>query len=128
VFSTAALVRECALGLAVNDIRNLMDNLHTQLEYKEFDTAMRAPTDSWPVLDRLHRAATPSEAPTSTAAAEPATAPRRAPAVAAEAAPHAGRSLLGRYAGAAEPAYLTPETARQMPLADVFARLELAGR
>lgn len=103
----------------MNDIRNLMDNLHTQLEYKEFDTAMRAPTDSWPVLDRLNRAAIPPEAPPATVAPEPAAiAPRRA-----------GRSLLGRYADAAEPAApVTSEAARRLPLAEVFARLELAGR
>lgn len=114
----------------MNDIRNLMDNLHTQLEYKEFDIAMRAPTDSWPVLDRLNRAAILPDAPAATVAPEPAAiAPRRAPVVATQAAPasRAGRSLLGRYA-APEAAASTPEAARQMPLADVFARLELAGR
>ncbi|CAN7148510.1 hypothetical protein LJR219_000062 [Phenylobacterium sp. LjRoot219] len=95
---------------------------------------MRVPTDSWPVLDRLNRSAIPPEAPTPTATAtvarEPAViAPRRA-AVEVEAAParRAGRSLLGRYADTPEPAAPTAEAARQMPLADVFARLELAGR
>lgn len=105
-----------------------MDNLHTQLEYREFDTAMRAPTDSWPVLDRLNRAATPEEAPTMSVAAEPAAVPARragAPAPARL----SGRSLLGRYGAAAdESAVLSPEAARQLPLADIFARLELSGR
>ena len=107
-----------------------MDNLHTQLEYKEFDIAMRAPTDSWPVLDRLNRVASVPDALAATVAPEPAAiAPRRAPAAANQVAPatRAGRSLLGRYA-APEAVAPAPEAARQMPLADVFARLELAGR
>lgn len=93
----------------MNDIRNLMDNLQTHMEYREFEAAVRAPTDNWPVLDRLSRSAV-----------------GEAPAVASAA---SGRSLLGRYArpqaAAAEPA---GAELRRLPLAEVFALLERAGR
>lgn len=104
----------------MNDIRNLMDNLQTQMEYREFDASARAPTDSWPVLERLGRAAGAAETPAAPVQAEAAPARPR------------GGSLLGRYAASAaeavEPEAPAAGLARQLPLAEVFARLERAGR
>ena len=99
-------------GLNVmNDIRNLMDTLHTHVEYKEFANALRAPEDSWSVLQRIKQ--------TSEQSARPA-------APVAEPAPKARRSLLGRYAPASPADAVNSETppARRAPLAEIFALLE----
>ena len=75
-----------------------MNTLHTQVEYKEFETAIRAPAPSRVVLQRTNRRAEPQGA-----------------------APAPPPSLLRRYAAASA----TPETkkARNAPLAEIFARL-----
>jgi hypothetical protein len=96
----------------MNDVRNLMDTLHTQVEYREFANALRAPEDSWSVLQRIKQATEKSAQPAAPAAAEPA--------------PKARRSLLGRYAPAPGNAAVTTEApaARRAPLAEIFALLE----
>jgi hypothetical protein len=113
---------------SVNDIRNLMDNLHTQLEYREFETAVRAPTDSWAVLDRINRAPEPQPRPLVSTTPETAAA-SLFPAV-ADRQPDRGptRSLLGRYVGGGAAEVEPAELVRQMPLDDVFVRLASARR
>jgi hypothetical protein len=111
----------------VNDIRNLMDNLHTHVEYKEFETALRAPGDSWSVLQRITQAADGERRAAEPSIFEPGVASTPAPSPAPAAAPAPGqRSLLRRYAAANADGGATgdAEAARRLPLAEVFARLE----
>jgi hypothetical protein len=113
----------------VNDIRNLMDNLHTHVEYKEFEGALRAPLESWSVLQRLEQAAEAQEA------SPPVHVPARAfepPPPAPQATPAAPAaqpgSLLKRYVAGAAAAEVEADAARRLPLAEVFARLERPAR
>jgi hypothetical protein len=119
--------------VAVNDVRNLMDNLHTHVEYKEFEGALRAPAEPWSVLQRLQQAADAVEAPApvherSRAFESPSAppTPQVMPHVTPQAAAPAGQpgSLLQRYAGGAAAAEVEADAARRLPLAEVFARLE----
>lgn len=110
----------------MNDIRNLMGNLHTQMEYKEFDGATRPSAGAWPILQRVGRM-TPSipesadePAPEVEAAPPPEAAPR-APLVTGLRRPN--RSLLNRYAPA-EP----HDDGRGLALAEVFALLAQPNR
>ena len=139
---------------SVNDIRNLMDHLQADLEYKEFEVAAPAQVGSWAVLDRISRAAASlaanAEPPLaaisgassmSRSPAVSASAPRVAPpaaapvavipaaaAVVAQArAPASRGSLLGRYATADAAEVADAGEGLGLPLADVFARLARAG-
>ncbi|CAN7402817.1 hypothetical protein LJR219_002512 [Phenylobacterium sp. LjRoot219] len=111
----------------MNDIRNLMDNLHTQMEYREFDGATRPPNGAWPILQHVGRMAPPvpiaEDAHAEEAEAEPiaARAPR-APLVSGLRRPD--RSMLDRYA----PAETSPDDGRGLPLAEVFAQLAQPAR
>lgn len=109
---------------ALNDIRNLMDNLHTQMEYKEFDPAARAASagaGGWAILQRVGRAVppipSPQASPEAAAAAQPAPQSTRAPVRGLR---RPKRSLLNRYASEAE---ADADESRRLPLAEVFARL-----
>ena len=110
----------------MNDVRNLMGNLHTHVEYKEFETALRAPVDSWSVLRRINQVTddltAAVEAPTLDARGLEAPLPAEGASLGLR-----RRSLLGRYAPAAAAATPADADARRLPLAEVFARLGRAG-
>jgi hypothetical protein len=116
----------------VNDIRNLMDNLHTHVEYKEFEGALRAPPESWSVLQRLQQAAEAAEASPPVHATvrafepPPPPVPQVTPEIAAPAAQPG--SLLKRYVAGTGAAEVEADTGRRLPLAEVFARLERPAR
>jgi len=140
---------------SVNDIRNLMDHLQADLEYKEFEVAAPAQAGSWAVLDRISRAAaslaanaepplaaisgassmsrSPAVSASAPRVAPPAAAPvavipAAAAAVVAQArAPASRGSLLGRYATADTAEVADAGEGLGLPLADVFARLARAG-
>src|SRR5687767_11048134 len=93
-------------GGMMNDIRNLMGHLHTQMEYKEFDASARPPAGEWPILQRVGRLA-PAAAPATPSEpdVEPEPSAARSPLVRGLRRPK--RSLLDRYApsdAAARPA------------------------
>lgn len=110
----------------MNDVRNLMGNLHTHVEYKEFETALRAPGDSWSVLRRINQAtddvAAAVEAPTLDARGLEAPLPAEGASLGLR-----RRSLLGRYAPETPAAPVEADAVRKLPLAEVFARLGRAG-
>ena len=97
------------------------------MEYQEFEPAMRRSGASWPLLERLGRAADGVGAPGH--GAQPEAAPSPEAGAQAPAAPHRG-SLLGRDGAAEAPSARRPggEADRRLPLGDVFARLERTGR
>lgn len=119
----------------MNDIRNLMQTLHGEVEYREFPAAEPAPVaGSWALLARLERGARPpasvseGQSPAPGTFVEAVLAAQQDVGGAAAAQMHAaavargargfGQLRLGKYAAPADAA-----AGRRLPLTEVFARL-----